>query len=85
MGFGVPSVLRRPEIKLFNAAGVQVASNIGWRSGDLAGIQATGLAPTNDDDCALLLRDIPAGAYTAVLSGVNETTGNALIEVYEVP
>jgi hypothetical protein len=29
--------------------------------------------------------NLKAGAYTAEISGVNSTTGVALVEVYEVP
>ena len=35
-------------------------------------------------DCALLLYLAP-GSYTAQISGVANTTGVALVEVYEVP
>jgi hypothetical protein len=35
-------------------------------------------------DSALVVT-VPAGSYTAVISGVNSTSGTALAEVYELP
>ena len=41
------------------------------------------LAPTNDTESAILITLAP-GAYTAVVNGVNDTTGIALVEVYSL-
>ena len=41
-------------------------------------------ASAEDRDAALLATLSP-GSYTCVVSGVNNTTGTALVEVYEVP
>jgi hypothetical protein len=38
-----------------------------------------------DSKDAVLLITLPPGSYTAQISGVNNTTGTALVEVYEVP
>src|SRR5207244_9124955 len=46
-------------------------------------IQATGLAPTNDFEAAILVALSP-GAYTAFLQGKAMTTGIGLAEVYDV-
>jgi len=35
-------------------------------------------------DSAMVLT-LPAGAYTAQVSGVNNSTGIALVEIYEIP
>jgi hypothetical protein len=40
--------------------------------------------PSGSKDAAFLLY-LPSGTYTAQVSGVNSTTGVALVEVYEVP
>ena len=47
------------------------------------GVGAFGFAP-GSGDCALLVTLLP-GSYTVQVSGVNNTTGVALVEVYEVP
>ena len=38
-----------------------------------------------DSRDAVLWMDLPPGVYTAQLSGVGETTGVGLVEIYEVP
>jgi hypothetical protein len=44
-------------------------------------IVATGKAPPNDLESAIL-GTLPPGNYTAIVRGFNNTSGNALIEVY---
>ena len=46
-------------------------------------IIATGVAPTNDLESAIVAT-LPPGAYTAILSGKNNTSGVALIELYDL-
>jgi hypothetical protein len=43
----------------------------------------TEIPPPNNLESAILIALAP-GNYTAILSGVNNATGNALIEVYAV-
>jgi hypothetical protein len=47
-----------------------------------AEITAAGLAPTNTNESAIAVTLSP-GAYTVLLRGVDNTTGNGLIEVYD--
>ncbi len=64
-----------------------LASNDNWNSDpDVAAAASTvgAFELTSDLDAALLVT-LPAGSYTATVSGVNETTGIGLVEVYEVP
>jgi len=50
-----------------------------------AAVQVGAFALANGSkDCALLVY-LPSGSYTAQISGVANTTGVALVEVYEVP
>lgn len=88
---GVAGVLAQPTLSVYSGAGVKLAQNTGWStSPDVAAISAAtaaaGLIPfTNGSgDCAIVLT-LPPGGYTAQVSGLNDTTGVALIEVYEVP
>lgn len=80
---GVSPVLDNPSIQLF-AGQTLLASNDDWKSNaNAADIVASGLAPTNDLESALLVRLEP-GAYTTVVTGgANSATGIALVEVYE--
>ena len=60
-----------------------LASNDNWRSTQEAEIIATGIPPSNDLESAIV-ETLPGNgaAYTAVVRGVNNTTGIALVEVY---
>jgi hypothetical protein len=55
--------------------------NNNWRQTQQAQIQATGVAPTNDREAAIVAT-LPAAAYTAIVRGNGGTTGVALVEVY---
>jgi len=82
--FGVSGVLSDPTLTIYDSTGSVIASNDNWQD-DIHSldIQQNGLAPTNDPESAITL-SLPAGAYTAIVSGVNGATGNALIEVYDL-
>jgi hypothetical protein len=81
LGTGVPSALADPRLDLFDAHGTTIATNNNWRDSQQAAIQATGAAPTDDAEAAILV-DLYPGNYTGVVSGVNGGTGTALIEAY---
>ncbi|PYI74743.1 MAG: hypothetical protein DMF04_12080 [Verrucomicrobia bacterium] len=79
--FNVPNVLANPLIDLRDAQGTRILANDNWKSSQQSQITATGLAPPADVESAILTTLAP-GNYTAILSGVNNATGNALIEAY---
>lgn len=79
--FGVPDVLADPLLDLRDMNGNVVTSNNNWMSSQQAEIQATPYPPSNDREAAILITLTP-GNYTAILSGVGNTTGNALVEIY---
>jgi outer membrane protein assembly factor BamB/subtilisin family serine protease len=87
--FGVTGRLADPRLQLFDARQSPVASNDNW-AGDaelaaaFTNVGAFRLNAANSLDAALLVT-LPPGSYTAQVSGVNNTTGIALVEVYEVP
>lgn len=66
--FGVPNVLADPVITLHGPAGFTTLTNNNWRDTQEAEIMATGIAPTNDLESAIVVT-LPPGAYTAVVSG----------------
>lgn len=81
---GVTNVLADPVLELHNSAGNVIASNDDWRDGAQASqIQQSGLAPADSSEAAILMTVAP-GNYTAVVSGSGNTTGNGLVEVYEM-
>jgi sugar lactone lactonase YvrE len=84
--FGVSGALADPKIEVFSGAGQRIAENDNWYSSlasifTLAGAFAL---PVGGKDAALLL-PLPPGAYTVVLSSVDGSSGEGLIEIYEVP
>jgi hypothetical protein len=81
--FGVPAPLADPTLYLIDHTGVLIAANDNWKATQQAQIQATGLAPSNDSEAAILVTLSP-GAYTAILQGKAMTTGIALAQVYDV-
>jgi hypothetical protein len=81
--FNVTAALADPTLQLFDANGCPFWFNDNWKDTQQAQIQATGLAPPNDLESAIL-QILQPGNYTAVLSGKNDTTGVALVEVYDI-
>lgn len=88
--FGVSSVLAQPSLNVFDDTGKVVAANTGWGTNanpaEVASVAASVGAfalKSGSADCALVV-SLPAGAYTVQVSGVNNTIGVALAEIYEV-
>jgi len=80
---GVPNVLADPILELHGTAGFATITNDNWRDTQEAEIQATGIPPTNDLESAIVI-SLDPGAYTAIVRGTNNTSGVALIEVYDL-
>jgi sugar lactone lactonase YvrE len=78
---GISSPLQDPTLELHDASGAIVAFNDNWQDTQEAQIMATGLAPTDPHESAILAI-LPAGKYTAIVRGVGDTTGVALVEIY---
>lgn len=91
-GFGVQGALAQPKLDMF-VAGVskEFVSNSGWSKSLLKGdtvaeAKAVGAFPLTEGsaDSAILLTLQPGG-YTIKITGENNTTGVALVEVYLLP
>jgi hypothetical protein len=85
----VAGVLEDPTLELHDGSGTLVASNDNWKtrpdgSSQQAEIEATTVPPTNDLESALV-HDLPAGNYTAIVRGMNGTSGVGLVEAYNLP
>ena len=90
--YGVPNVLANPTLELHDGTGALIASNDNWRTTIIGGIitanqvrdiQTSGHAPRDGMESAIIA-DLPPGNYTAIVRGVNNTTGVALVEVYDL-
>ena len=84
--FGVAGTLADPILKIFNSAGAVVASNDNWNAIDAATFAQVGAfpLPANSKD-AVVVATLPAGSYTAQISGLGDTpTGIGILEVYDV-
>jgi hypothetical protein len=82
--FGVSNPLADPMFTVYDANGAPIASNNDWQDGIYASdLSSNGLAPTDPLEAAIILH-LPAGAYTAIVSGVNGGTGIGLAEVYDL-
>jgi hypothetical protein len=82
--FGVPNVLADPMLDVRDAQGTSLATNDNWKDTQQAEIQASGKAPPNDLESAIIIVRPPANT-TAIVTGKNTTTGNALVEAYILP
>ncbi len=79
---GVKGALADPQLTLFSGETV-IADNDNWKDNDEAAINATGLAPTEDKEAAIMLTLEP-GNYTAIVRGVNNQTGIALVNILDL-
>jgi len=84
--FNLTGVLADPKLALFNSASEKIAENDTWSSSLTSTFSAVGAfsLTTGSKDAALLVTLNPGG-YTVQVSGANATTGQAIVEIYEVP
>ena len=85
IGFGVPNALADPVLELHGPGAFVTITDDNWRDDPVqeALILATGIAPTNDLESAINATLTP-GPYTAIVRGNGNTSGVALIEVYDL-
>jgi hypothetical protein len=88
-GLGVQNPLADPVLELHDSNGAALATNDNWKINDQSqqsqesAIRATNVTPSNDSEAALIATLSP-GTYTAIVRGKNNTTGVALVEVYNL-
>ncbi|MFL6519117.1 MAG: alkaline phosphatase family protein [Chthoniobacterales bacterium] len=75
--------LANPVIELHDQNGATIGSNDDWKQRQSAEIQASGLAPADDREAAIIGNFQP-GLYTLVVRGKDNTTGIALVEAYKL-
>jgi hypothetical protein len=79
----VAGSLANPVIELHDGNGATIGSNDDWKQTQSAEIHASGLAPVDDREAAIIGNFEP-GTYTLVLRGKDNTTGIALVEAYKL-
>ena len=84
--FGVAGALMNPKLTLFDREGRMIQENDNWDASAAATFERVGAfqLPHGSQDAALLIT-LPPGSYTAQVSGVENSTGVTLVEVYDVP
>jgi hypothetical protein len=82
--FSISGTLADPVVTLVDSNGNVVQTNDNWKNTQQAQISATGKAPPNDLEAAIVA-PVSAGNYTAFLSGNSLGTGIGLVEVYKLP
>ena len=90
--FGVTDALANPTLEIRDAGGASIAMNNDWKNTQVGGIitgdqfaeiNGSGLAPTNDLESAIIA-DLAPGSYTAVMRGLNNTTGTGIVDAYDM-
>ena len=90
--YNVPGALADPTLELHDATRALIASNDNWHETIIGGIITSqqwvdilnsGYVPTDTRESAIIANLAP-GNYTAIVRGVNNMTGVALVEVYDL-
>ncbi len=81
-GTPLTGTLADPKLELYKD-GALIKTNDNWKGTQQTEIEATGLAPTNDLESAIVMTLDP-GAYTVILRGQNSGTGIGLMEAYDL-
>jgi hypothetical protein len=79
----VSQPLLDPMLELHGSDGALIVTNDNWRDLQETAIENSTLAPTDDLEAAIIATLQP-GAYTAIVSGKNSSSGTALVEVYDL-
>jgi hypothetical protein len=80
--FGITDFLADPFLELRSSSGALLQSNDNWKDTQQTEIENIGLAP-NDNHEAVMVATLNPGAYTALLTGKDGTTGIGLVEIYD--
>jgi hypothetical protein len=84
--FGVSGLLADPKLELYDSAGAKITENDNWNSTLAPTFTAVGAfaLDASSRDAALVVSLLP-GSYTVQVRGADGGTGEALVEIYEVP
>jgi hypothetical protein len=80
--FGIANVLLDPILELHGSDGALIFRNDNWKDDQRSQIEGTVFQPGDDRESVILATLTPA-AYTAILTGKNNTTGVGVVEAYD--
>jgi hypothetical protein len=81
---GISDPLADPVLTVYDSNGAAIASSDNWQDDEsAANIEQNGLAPTDAAESATILH-LPAGTYTAIVTGADGATGVGLAEVFDL-
>jgi hypothetical protein len=80
---GIDQALTDPTLELRDGNGVLITSNDNWKDTQQTEIEATGIAPPDDREAAIVA-SLPSGPYTAILAGRGGAIGIGLVEIYNL-
>ena len=80
---GVPDVINDPILRLFGPGGSPIGFNDNWQSTQQIEIEATGIAPLDTREAAIVATLAPA-AYTTTLADATGSQGVGLVEIYDL-
>lgn len=80
---GVTNAVADPVLELRGSDGELIRANDNWRETQQSEIESSTVPPADDLEAAIVATLAP-GAYTAVVTGKNETVGVGLIEAYDL-
>ncbi len=90
--FGITDAVANPTLDIFDANNAKIASNDDWKATQVGGIitsdqfgeiNASGLAPNNDFESAIIANLAP-GSYTGVVRGAGNTVGTGVVDAYDL-
>jgi hypothetical protein len=90
--FGIADALANPTLEIHDQNNATVATNNDWKTTQLGGlitgdqfaeINASGLAPGNDLESAIIANLAP-GSYTAIVRGAGNTVGTGVVDAFDL-
>jgi hypothetical protein len=82
--FGVPGALSNPTLELFQGSTLLFSNDDWGSSSQQAEIAASGFAPTNAAESAIIWTLSPGENYTAIVRGASGGTGVGIVEAYDL-
>lgn len=81
---GINGALQDTTLELHDSNGNVVIMNDDWKQTQQAQIQATGVAPTDNRESAVVIQLVP-GNYTGIVRGKANSVGIGVVEVFNIP
>ena len=79
----IAAPLPDPVLDLYNSSGTRIAADNDCKGSQEVAIEASGFSPSDSREVAIMSVLAP-GAYTAIVRSHDDTSGVALVEVYDL-